>query len=485
MELANVSAMRLARSVNVDASLIVKYRSGLRVPQMNHPIIHSLAASMAARIYALNRTAGLALLVGTQPEDIAEESDGARLLEAWLRDFSAVDTSVIEYFLEGMDTFSPETGTPLLAPEDAADEAVVNDRAETYEGIEGLRRAVLRFLGGAVKRGWEELWLYSDQNMDWMLGDREFAACWTSLMSAYVGGGGRIRIIHNVDRGLEEMAAAIRSWLPLYLSGSIESWYSIRGGGERFSHTLFLAPGNACITGTCVSGRECDARYRYAVGREELAHDRETFNALLSECRLLLRMSRSGSVDKLPSMIKDRDVHLVMRSISLGTMPEALLRGILRRASLPEETERSVLSEWAGRRELLMEKIARGCVHECVALPERAALDKMPVDTVYAPLFYTPEEYGEHFRTVLELSERVAGYRVYALEEPPFERIRLVTSNRLAVIEYLSGSPITFTATHPLMCRAFVDFAGRLEEHHSLTRRDVGDRLTQYGPLNG
>lgn len=48
------------------------------------------------------------------------------------------------------------------------------------------------------------------------------------------------------------------------------------------------------------------------------------------------------------------------------------------------------------------------------------------------------------------------------------------------MIEYLSGAPLTFTATHPLMCRAFVDFAARLEEQHGMDEGMLRDRLLQY-----
>jgi len=482
MELAEVSSARLARSVNVDASLIAKYRSGVRVPQMNHPIIHSIAAALSARICALERTGALARLIGAPADCLRDEGEGARLLEAWLRDFSAVDTSVIENFLEGMDAFAPEEEPPLLRPEEAADESVLNDRASFYDGVAGLRRAVLRFLGGAVRGGWKELWLYSDQGMEWMLGERDFTLRWASLMIAYVRGGGRIRIIHHVDRGLEEMVAAIQSWMPLYLSGGVEGWYSLRGGGERFSHTLFLAPENACVECTCVAGGE-RARYRYVTDEAELAHERAVFEELLADCRPLLNMSRDIGGDKSSLMLRGSgDIHLLTRSISLGTMPETLLRDILRRAALPKETERKVLDDWAERRALLAERLTHGTLHECVALPteEAFAAGDVTLDTVFAPLCYTAREFSEHLRGALALSEQEDGYRVYPLAEPPFARIRLSASEYMAEILYLSGRPINFTANHPLMARAFVDFAGRLERHHSMDRRAMENRMKQY-----
>ncbi|MCR5825318.1 MAG: hypothetical protein K6G54_02000 [Oscillospiraceae bacterium] len=465
MELADVSAARLARTVNVDASLVAKYRSGVRVPQMNHPIIEAIAVALSERICALGRTAELGRRIGVSQEMLGGRNECARFLEGWLRAFSAVDTSLIESLLEGMDAFAPERKPPLPP---AAVPAPEDDCAAYYDGPAGLQRAVLRFLGEAIRSGQKELRLYSDQNMAWLLGDRAFGLRWASLMSAYVGGGGRICIIHHIDRGLEEMLGAIRSWMPLYLSGGIESWYSLRRGGERFSHTLLLAPDSACITCTCAAHRESDARYHYVTDADGLSYCAALYDALLADCRPLLKLSPGDGTDRMPSMRRDREMHLLTRSISLGTMPEALLQSVLCRSALPEEKMRRVLADWTQRRELLRERLAYGALHECIALPtaEALAAHSVAVDTVYADLFYTPQEYDAHLRAALDLSKREGGYRIYPLEESPFTRIRLLTSNRTSLIVCQSGQPFTFATTHPLMCRAFVDYAGRLEQHH-------------------
>lgn len=482
MELAGISAMRLARTLNVDASLISKYRGGLRVPRMNHPIIHALAETLSARIYTLERAEGLAQLLGEPRDALLSEVDGARLLEAWLRDYTVVDTSLIEGLLEGMDAFPAEPNLPLLPPEEAAGDAAPEEGEACYDGIQGLRRAVLRFLAAAVSRGQEELWLYSDQSMEWMVEDPDFILRWRSLMGAYVGGGGGIRIIHNVDRGLGEMVDSIRSWLPLYLSGGIEGWYSLRPVGERFAHTLFLAPGMACVSGTCVAGRERHARYRYALDGAELARCRGVFEDLLAECRPLLTMSGDVGAGTLDAVTKGRATHTVVRTLPLWTMPEPLLRSMLDRAALPEETARRILSDRARQRELAMGKLAQGVLHECAVLPGEEALfeGRAAADTARASLFYTPEEFGEHLRAAIELSESEPGYRIFLLDEPPFEHIRLVLSDHAAEISHLSAHPVRFTVTHPLMCRAFVDFAVRLEEQYDVDRAALRDRLRQY-----
>lgn len=481
MELADISNLRLARAVNVDVSVISKYRSGVRVPRAKLPLLHDLSDVLVQRIYLLDRVAGFSRLIGVSAEKLTDEKEAMRLLEAWLRDFNTMDTSLIECFLDDIDNYSPDTTLPQLSLEKAAGK-FADDNSPAYWGVNGLRRAVLRFLYDAVHDRKKQLLLYSDQNMEWMVANRDFAIRWMSLMSAYVSGGGRIQIIHNVDRGLEEMLAAIRSWLPLYISGGIESWYCLKQGGSRFFHTLFLEPEGACISGDYVSGSEKNARFSYITEKEELAYSRQFYQDLLSSCKPLFWLERMGAKPQLSVMRRDKVIHLVGNTLSLATMPEALIDRILDRAELSEPLRREIKSEWKTGNDLITEKVANGVVHECVPLPEEEALylGKVPLDTSLAALFYTPEEYAEHVRSILELSDQSTGYRFYLLSEPPFQRIKIAAAEHTAMFGYATEGSINFITTHPLLCRSFVNFASRLEEQYDVDKLTLKNTLKRF-----
>ena len=62
----------------------------------------------------------------------------------------------------------------------------------------------------------KDLYLFSDQNIDWITADKAFQQKWMSLMIQCVTSGVKIHIIHNIERNLTEIGEAIRSWLPLY-----------------------------------------------------------------------------------------------------------------------------------------------------------------------------------------------------------------------------------------------------------------------------
>ena len=76
-------------------------------------------------------------------------------------------------------------------------------------------------------------------------------------------------------------------------------------------------------------------------------------------------------------------------------------------------------------------------------------------------------------------------YHIYPLEEAPFERIKLLISAHMTMIVCPPDYATAFTATHPLMCRAFADFAGRLKEQYRTDRPSLKKKLMQYTECGG
>lgn len=291
MALTELSNVRLARLANVDASLVSRYRRGLRLPRSNREIVSWITRVLFQRIQAQGRLDRLAQLTGIPAETLADEEAGFPSFRAWLCDAAPGDGRLVERFLESVNGFSPAAPPGLDVPDGAGG---LDDGASEYRGNAGLRRAALRFLGEALSRRAGELLLYSDQSTRWMTEDPRFTQRWAALMAALAQNGTRIKIIHHVDRGLEEMLDAIQNWMPLYMSGQIESWYCPRENGGRFCHTLFLAPGGAGVAAVFVPGREPDARYRYLTDPQDLAPCQELFEDLLAQSRPLASREPPG-----------------------------------------------------------------------------------------------------------------------------------------------------------------------------------------------
>jgi hypothetical protein len=80
----------------------------------------------------------------------------------------------------------------------------------------------------------QTLLLYSDEDMGWLTGNREFTLKWSSMLNQVIKRGNKIKIIHTVDRGFDEMLSAIREWVPLYMTGRKRVYHQRKTHHNKF-----------------------------------------------------------------------------------------------------------------------------------------------------------------------------------------------------------------------------------------------------------
>jgi len=483
MKLTGLSNIRLGRSLNTDPSYISRFRSGLRSPKANPKMMSDLCSLLLNRAMEKGKGEALGKLTGMPEDALSDRETAVDWLYQWLFSEESGDgTPFVEKLVDRIGSFSADIKKPPLSFEEAAESGILNEKTSAYIGTEGLRRAVIRFLGNVAARGEKELFLYSDQNMNWMVSDPGFRAKWAALMTLCVTGGTRITIIHNVNRDLVEMEGAIENWLPLYPSGMIRAyWCKVRGGG-RFSTTLFLCPGYACISGCNVSGAEEEGGlYRFDTDPALLSAHETFFGELLNRSGELARVHSSEDVGRLGET-DISSLSVITNTLSLATMPEAVLLSALERAGADEAERARILDLKKKRLSVLESKEKKGYLHEYVPLPDDEALfaEKVPMDIPGFSLAYTPSAYAEHIQNIITLSERYAGYRFCPLPEEAFEDIRLLISDRAVAVVRLRAPHVTILFEHPDLCRAFAAYAERIREKYRQDKLTAKTMLERY-----
>ena len=175
MNLAELSNVRLGKTINTDASYVSRFRSGIRSPKSNPHIMKAICSALLEKLNSQDKLARLAAIIGSSTEALSDKDDAFTLLYEWLYDVEKESrTPLIERLIENIDAFSLNKKTLLPPFEENADNDIPCLEKTTYFGTDGLREAVIRFLGSVIKSGGRELWLYSDQNMGWLTGDRAF-----------------------------------------------------------------------------------------------------------------------------------------------------------------------------------------------------------------------------------------------------------------------------------------------------------------------
>lgn len=289
MKLVELSNNRLAQLLNVDASLVSRYRSGKRKPRANSEISEMMGMILWQRMIGNGKEKELARLMHAPEHEIQWEGFYKWLFqEGLLRDqgLQPAEKLVNSFEVEPQLMLDQMPDVRTILGEEPPD-----DRRDEYYGIQGIRDAVLRFLSGVLESGAKELMLFSEEGMEWMTGDAAFRTKWAVLMSECVKAGVRIHIIHHIERDLREMTDAIQSWLPLYLTGMIDPWYLNKLPDNRFTHTLFLCPDHFAIEAAHVAGMESEGVYHFLTEGSQLSRLKKSFEKLMEHARPLISFS--------------------------------------------------------------------------------------------------------------------------------------------------------------------------------------------------
>ena len=461
MLIAGLSNVQLSKLIHADASLISRYRNGVRTPVAESELSSKLISVLFDRLVNSGNENELADLMHISASELDEDS-----FALWLygKDEQEDNVQAAENILGIFDSFPT---SPSLALPDIDDILRAHHpAASVYIGTDGLREAVIRFLSTAIKEHVPNLYLYSDMDQSWMTQDTDFLLKWASLMFSCVKNSTHINIIHNLDRSLEEMSDAIRSWLPLYMSGMIESYYCRKQRNPRFSHTIFLIPGIACIRSFDVTSAKSETIYHYYTENNLLEIFEDEYSTLLKSSSALIHPL---SVDSFPI---GSDIICIKNVLSLATMPEELAKSF---------NNEELYKNWQIANSHLLKQLESSSLYECIPLADDTTLSdgKVPISWFNqgAPLFYTAQQYSTHIKNIIALSERFDSYRFYPIPEAPFNNIDLLISNAEAKITPANSKGLSFALNHPSMCTAFKSYARTLMEQSKIDRNSLRKML--------
>lgn len=476
MRISQTSNIQLGRYLNTDPSYISRFRNGIRYPKSNPKIKNKMCYFLLERMIENHQLDELAVVLRVPAAFLSDKEEGYTILYRWLYGAEQNDLPEVEKLIEQIGGLAPEQ---RLSDRDAAEKpepASADDRT-VYIGKEGLRSSVKRFLNAVIGARAGEIFLYSDQSMNWMTDDETFCAEWRRLMQACIENGTVIYIIHNIERNTGEISRGVKHWLPLYPSGKIRSYYCIREQDARFSTTLFLCPSVACVSGSSFMGTEDHTGiYRYDTGMQLLTSYGRMFGALLADSLPLLKVYEREQV--LRSDIGfDSDNTILTGRLSLATMPEQVLFSVMSRIGLDDKKMQEITGFWRHQQELYRRCLKNYIIHECIALMPFA---RIKIDLPFAEAYYTKEEYIAHLRNLASLSERYENYRLCLLPEPAFDRVRIRVSHDHVLVTRLTTPVYSFVFENPRLCAAFRSYAEGVRSAYNIDKQTVRSRIESY-----
>jgi|LGOV01.1.fsa_nt_gb transcriptional regulator with XRE-family HTH domain len=119
-----------------------------------------------------------------------------------------------------------------------------------FKDNSGRREAVLEFLDIVLNMNEpQELLLISQEDMTWMLEDKDFLIEWNQKLNKILKNNHKVKIIHFVDREVEDISNVIKYWIQLYSNVNIESYYYTKFTDTPLKQTLFIVKNHSAIYG--------------------------------------------------------------------------------------------------------------------------------------------------------------------------------------------------------------------------------------------
>lgn len=471
MILLNLSNGQLASLLNVDNSLISRYRSGLHSPHSNQNLSQKLTDILFSRAERTGKTGELADLCEANKEIFNRD-----VLFDWLyRNMEIKEDSLAKMLLESLNDFNPEKIIPGFLPDLPAIE-----RSARYWGTEGLRKAVVRFLSEAAAIG-GELLLYSDEPMDWMTSDPPYFSLWASLMGKCVRVGVKIRVIHNVDRVGTEMVSAIKGWLSLYISGMIEPYVFSRIKNPRFCHTIFLHEGYSCIHGFYPTRSGQERWYDYITDGKTLKALKSEYDAMLSSAVPFLKVFPADvAADYFSFCVQNKGMtNYLLFAPPIATMPEKLFREILDRADLEDRKRLAIETLYNKIRTQFYDTLKTDSIHMVLMPPAKEFKQRInfSLDLLDIRLDYTQEEYQEHINAIADLINEEQNFHLTLLPDSEFPDIQLMTFMNSVVVVRNQEPYCAFAFLNPTLTKAVTEYLSVLIEVNRKDRSSTIEAL--------
>ncbi|NLO39925.1 MAG: hypothetical protein GX115_10720 [Ruminiclostridium sp.] len=421
MNITKTTNNSLAMTSSLDPSYISLLRNGKRRPVKEATYLVAFAQFFSKRLHLTGQMKVFREVLLPYTLFPENEGDLANFLYHWLVN----NNSSLDHLRH-----SPMKKLTDAAPKENPCENLQSDMIPfsnitcgLYRGIQERRLAAVHFLGAILNQNTPRtLLFFSDEDMSWMTGDPIFYQKWSQLMGQLVAKGNRIKIIHDITRGLDEILASIQLWVPLYLSGAIEPFYYPRKRDGIYKRSLYIAPGLCAVSSTSIGTMTADEST--AVFHQDLSMIQELeneFNHYLSLCRPLMSIftpdQHQNYLSLLESFEKEQASTLLKTPhLSMLSMPEPLMESVLLRYY--QTSYDGIQSFYRKRLENFRKSLKRHAFTEIFSIPKQdnllAGKTRINLPDPFESIegYYTPEDYRQHLDHVAALIKRYGNYNV-------------------------------------------------------------------------
>ena len=471
--LCNIFSVNLAdmsKSLKYDPSYISRIRGGKRRPANPQKFASDAAGYFAEYFGSDNDIKIAAEILNIKADRIKTREDYICELINWLTDSRAAEKpeNSTEKFLKALNSFNLNEYIKAIHFDELKVPSLPFQlpTSKNYCGIDEMKNGELDFLKAtALSRSKQDVFMYSDMQMDDMAADIEFSKKYMFGLAAMLKKGLHLNVVHNLNRPFNELMLGFECWIPLYMTGQISPYYLKGTHNQFFCHFLNVS-GAAALSGECISGLHMKGKYYLTKNKEELSYYRERSDCILKKAYPLMDIYRDDKQAELAAfMISDSHTNGNRRSI-LSTLPiytatDDFLRTFLGRRNASDEEKQKISDYAKARRNQILEILKNNSVSDEIHHFDKDAFKEHPQALSLSLMFcdknyeYTYEEYMEHMRLTKKFEKENKNYSVAYTAKNAFSNIQItIHENKYVMISKNKAPTVHFVVRHPTLRKA-------------------------------
>lgn len=456
----------LSKALRFDSSYLSRIRTCQRRPADPDKFVIETAGYIART----KTPAAIAGLIGCPVEELIPVSRCASTLCGWLSHGAIRRRDYLGELLHEMGTFNmdaclgrhfPET-VPLREPADLS-------FPKYYYGFDEMKKGELDFFQAVSSEPEGTVFMCNSIPIENLITDTAYMREWMRSVAMMIMKGANIRIIHDVDRPSGEMLLGLMSWIPLYMTGKVTSYYLTDSFNRVYCHTDYVSDRTA-LSGECIRGYHDEGRYCLTRSETDLSYYKKRIQRLFSKARPLMKTYRAENREDF-FRFEDSEVSFggarrnILSSLPTYTIPDGVLENMLENNSLEEKDRVAVRNYIARQRKMAETVLESGTIRDEISLLSEEEFKKEPVYLSLSGMFsekdlsYTYPDYQRHLAATKQYAADHAGYDLHTNAVPVFRNIQIqINAGKWVIISKNNAPAIHFVIKHPKMIRAFEDF---------------------------
>ena len=468
----DVNIKKLSQAISYDPSYLSRIRSGQRRPSNPITFARGVIRYLLQNCDPKQLRQVTARLSDKSPDLLESEEELVRALEGLLilhwsslpegSVFQEESSASALHFVRQVGDFRLEDyiGAIDFDTIQASPSEIHLPTAKTCYGIEEMKQCELEFFRLTILSGSKEaIWMCSDMGMEDMARDLEFGKKWMLALTAAAKKGLRLNILHTLDRPVNEMMLGLESWIPLYMTGQVFSWYLPGSRDKVYSHLHYVS-GAAALAGECIRGHHDNCRYYLTRSKKEIAFYRSYSMQLFDCAKPLMTVFTKEDSTRFTSFLASSvsipgPRRMILSSPPMCSISEDLLHRIIERSGNTVQEEAIMTCRAAEHRHLdIIMKRDRVEIEMCAI--SREEFDRHPVTLSLSYQFlehdihYTWEEYQEHIAQTIALVHEYPLCSISVTQQAGFRNIRIHSlKGHWAMVSRDTSPAIHFVIRHP------------------------------------